>query len=92
MIQTFRHRGLQKLFDNDDRSKVNQDHVQRLRRILTQLEHAQTIEDMDVPGFGLHPLKGDRKGYWAVKVSGNWRVVFQFDEGHVWEVDYMDYH
>lgn len=92
MIQSIRHRGLRKLFEDDDRSKVHQDHVTRLRRILTQLENAQRIEDMDVPGFGLHALKGDLKGYWAVKVSGNWRVVFQFENGDAWEVDYMDYH
>lgn len=92
MIQSFRHKGLKRLFEEDDRSRVLQDHVPRLRRILTQLEYAQRIEDMNAPGWGLHALKGELKGCWAVKVSGNWRVVFRFDEGHAWDVDYIDYH
>ncbi|MEZ4702410.1 MAG: type II toxin-antitoxin system RelE/ParE family toxin [Rhodothermales bacterium] len=92
MIQSFRHKGLKRLFEEDDRSRVNQEHVARLRRILTQLEFAQRIEDMNAPGWGLHALKGDLKGFWAVKVSGNWRVTFRFDEGHAWDVDYIDYH
>jgi proteic killer suppression protein len=59
---------------------------------LAALDTAQTIEDMDVPGFRLHPLKGNRKGCWAIDVSGNWRITFRFEEGHVYVVDYEDYH
>ena len=92
MIQSIRHRGLRKLYEDDDRSKVHQDHVLRLKRILTQLEFATRIEDMNVPGFRLHALKGVQKGYWAVNVSGNWRVTFRFENGDTWEVDYVDYH
>lgn len=92
MIQSFRHRGLRRLYEDDDRSRVYQDHVPKLRRILTQLKYATRIEDMGLPGFGLHPLRGDLRGFWAVKVSGNWRVIFRFEEGDAYDVDYVDYH
>ena len=59
---------------------------------LAALDTAQGIHDMDIPGFQLHPLKGKRKRLWAIKVSGNWRVTFQFQESHVYDVDYEDYH
>jgi proteic killer suppression protein len=57
-----------------------------------QLEFAQQVEDMNAPGWALHPLKGEYRGFWSVRVSGNWRIVFRFDDGHAWDVDYIDYH
>ena len=92
MIQSFRHKGLQRYFERGDSSKLNQKHVAKLRRILTTLHAADRIEQIDLPGLGLHALKGNLKGFWAVKVSGNWRVIFRFEEGSVYEVDYLDYH
>jgi proteic killer suppression protein len=83
---------LKRLYEHDDRSRVQQGHVPKLRRILTQLEFSQQIGDMGLPGFDLHPLKGDLHGFWAVKVSGNWRVIFRFEGGDVFDVDYVDYH
>lgn len=60
--------------------------------LLTALDTATEIDDMDIPGFGLHPLKGDRKGQWAVKVSGNWRITFEFRDGNAYLLEYEDYH
>ena len=92
MIRRFRHRGLKRLYERDDRSGVNAEHVARLERILTLLDVAQRPADIDLPGYRLHSLKGERKGEWSVSVSGNWRVTFRFDEGDVTDLNYEDYH
>ena len=92
MIRRFRHRGLKRLYERDDRSGVNAAHVARLERILTLLDVAQRPADIDLPGYRLHPLKGERKGEWSVSVSGNCRVTFRFDEGDVTDLNYEDYH
>ena len=92
MIRRFRHRGLKRLYERDDRSGVNGAHVARLERILTLLDVAQRPADIDLPGYRLHPLKGERKGEWSLSVSGNWRVTFRFDEGDVTDLNYEDYH
>jgi len=92
MIASFRHNGLKLLFEKDDPSKLNAEYMNRLRLILSALDAANVIEDMDQPAFRLHPLKGDLKGYWAVTVRANWRVVFQFADGQASNVDLTDYH
>ncbi len=92
MIVSFRHKGLKLLFEKDDASKLSAEHANRLRLILSALDAADTIEDMDQPAFRLHPLKGDLKGYWAVTVRANWRVVSQFADGKASNVDLTDYH
>ena len=92
MIRRCRHRGLKRLYERDARSGVNAAHVARLERILTLLDVAQRPADIDLPGYRLHPLKGERKGEWSVSVSGNWRVTFRFDEGDVTDLNYEDYH
>ena len=92
MILSFKHKGLKRLFDEDDTRKVNQDHVKRLTRILAALDAADSPEQLDAPGWGLHKLKGELKDFYAVKVSGNWRVIFRFEDGDVLDVDYLDYH
>jgi proteic killer suppression protein len=92
MIRRFRHRGLKRLYERDDRSGVNAAQVARLERILTLLDVAQRPADIDLPGYRLHPLKGERKGEWSISVSGNWRVTFRFDEGDVTDLNYEDYH
>ncbi|MGD9826207.1 type II toxin-antitoxin system RelE/ParE family toxin [Desulfobacter sp.] len=74
------------------RKDVNPDHVKRLRIILARLDAAQSPDDMDLPGLRLHPLKGELNDFWAVDVSGNWRVFFQFENNNVVNVDYNDYH
>jgi len=92
MIKTIRHKGLKQFYQSGDTSKVTQSHAKRLGLILTQLDAAESVEDMNFPGSDLHPLKGDLKGFWAVRVSGNWRVVFRFQDGDAQDVDYLDYH
>ncbi len=67
-------------------------HKKRLRLQLVALDTAVSIEDMDIPGFRLHPLTGDQKGRWAISVSGNWRITFEFRDGNAYGVDYEDYH
>jgi proteic killer suppression protein len=92
MIDSFRHKGLQILFEQDEGRKLKADQLNRLRLILSALNAAETVEDMNQPTFRLHPLKGDRKGLWAVTVRANWRVTFRFVEGHAYDVDLEDYH
>jgi proteic killer suppression protein len=79
VIRTIRHRGLRRLFEDDDRSRVNPQDVDKLRRVLARLNQSRVPSDMAAPGFRLHPLKGDRHGWWAVTVRSNWRVIFRFD-------------
>lgn len=92
MIRTFKHRGLKRLYAENDDSRVLQQYSARIRRILTVLDAAASIDGIALPGFRLHPLKGDRKGLWSVTVSGNWRIVFRFEGGDVFDVDLVDYH
>ncbi len=92
MIVGFRHRGLKRLFEDDDRSRVPAEHVGRLRIILAALDAAERVEDMDIHTLRLHALKGDLKGYWAVTVRANWRVVFRFNGGKTTDIDLVDYH
>jgi proteic killer suppression protein len=92
MIRSIRHRGLKRLYEDDDPRGVLREHAVKLRDILARLDAAGTIADIDVPGFRLHPLKGEYQGYWAVTVRANWRVIFRFAERHVLDVDYVDYH
>jgi proteic killer suppression protein len=92
MIRSFRHRGVKRLFERGDRSKVSPEHVEKVENILALLNQASEPEDMNLPGFRLHPLRGDRKGFWAVTVRANWRVVFRFEGGNACDVDLTDYH
>ena len=92
MIKSFRHKGLKRLYETGKASGVQTTHVSRLRMQLTALDTAQEIDDMDIPGFKLHPLKGKLRGRWSISVSGNWRITFEFREGNVFVLDYEDYH
>lgn len=92
VIRRFRHRGLKRLYEKDDRRGLDPAQVDRLERILARLDEAGRPGDMDLPGWRLHPLRGDRAGSWSVTVSGNWRVVFRFESGEVVDVDLIDYH
>lgn len=92
MIRGFKHKGLARFFETGSKSGIQTQHAVRLRLILAQLNAATAPSDMSLPGLGLHPLKGDRKGTWAVKVSGNWRVTFAFVGKDADEVDHEDYH
>lgn len=92
MIKSIRHKGLAALFDTGSTAGVQASHVKRLRLQLAALDTAQVIDDMDIPGFRLHLLKGKLKGRWSVQVNGNWRLTFEFKDGNVHVLDYEDYH
>ena len=92
MIRTIGHKGLKRLFEHEDSSGVNPEHAGKLRNILATLHAAPTVDHMDLPGFRLHPLKGEMKGFHAVTVRANWRIVFRFKDGHAHDVDFLDYH
>ena len=92
MIKSFKHKGLQRFFTTGSKAGINGQHAPRLEERLQALHTAIEIEDMDLPGWNLHQLKGDRAGLWAINVSGNWRIVFEFKDGHAYVVNYEDYH
>ena len=92
MIKSFKHKGLQKFYETGKTAGIQAEHKKRLKLQLVALDTATEIEDMDIPGFKLHPLKGKRKGIWTISVSGNWRLTFEFEEGNVYILNYEDYH
>ena len=83
---------LRQLFEDDNAKGVNAEHVRKLKQILAALQAAEAIEGLRLPTFNLHPLKGDLKGFWAVTVRANWRVIFRFEDGKASDVDLVDYH
>jgi len=92
VIRGFKHKGLGKFFETGSKEGIQPQHIERLRLILGRLNAATAPNDMALPGLELHPLKGERKGTWAVSVSGNWRVTFRFVGKDADSVDYEDYH
>ncbi len=92
MIKGFVHKGIEDFFYDGTKKGIKPQHTQKLADILDRLDAAMDIKDMNYPGSGLHQLKGNKKGLWAVKVTGNWRVVFSFKEGNAENVNYLDYH
>lgn len=92
MIKSFRHKGLKRLYEDGDGSRLTARDVARITLILSTLDAATTVEGMNVFSFRLHPLKGDWKGFWAVTVRANWRIVFRFVDGEALDVDLVDYH
>jgi len=92
MIKSFRHKGLRRLFEDDDGRKLPPDMVGRINLILSTLHASEEIEGMNVPTFRLHSLAGDLKGRYAVTVRANWRIIFRFEDGDAFDVDFVDYH
>ena len=92
VIRTFRHKGLEAFFTRDDPRKILADRVDRITRLLDRLDGAKVPQDMNLPGWGFHELKGRRKGEYAVSVSGNWRITFRFEGVDAFEVNLEDYH
>jgi proteic killer suppression protein len=92
MIKSFRHKGLELFALKGDRSRLSQDHITKIKLILTRLHAAENPEQMNQPGYHFHELKGKLKGYYSVRVSGNWRIIFRFETTDVLDVDYVDYH
>ena len=92
MVKSFRHKGLKKFHEAGLASGIQPRHAKRLRMQLAALDTAHVIEDMDIPGFRLHPLRGSDQGRWSIWVNGNWRVTFEFRDGHAYVLNYEDYH
>ena len=92
MIRSFKHRGLKRLYERDDRSGISADLIDAVERILTVLDAAATPQALNLPRYRLHPLKGDWKGFWSVTVQANWRIVFRFEGTDAFDVELTDYH
>ena len=92
MIKSFRHKGLQRFHQSGSTAGIQTAHAKRLRLQLAALETATSIDDMDIPGFHLHPLKGRERNRWSIRVNGNWRLTFEFRDGNAHVIDYQDYH
>ncbi len=92
MILNFTHKGLEDFFYDGTKCGIQPRHAARLETILDRLDAAHHVEDMRYPGSNLHPLRGSLAGFWSVRVSGNWRVIFRFEEGNASDVGYLDYH
>jgi toxin HigB-1 len=92
MRRSFRHRGLKRLYERGDRSQIRADMLVKVENILAKLDTSNIPEKMDLPGHRLHPLKGDLKGFWAVTVRANWRIIWRFEGEDAVDVDLIDYH
>lgn len=92
MIKSFRHKGLRRFYETGSTAGIQAAHAKRVRLQLAALDTATRIEDIDLPGYALHPLKGTMRGRWAISVNGNWRLTFEFKDGDVHVLDYEDYH
>ena len=92
MINGFKHRGLKRLYEKGDPSRRKQDLVARCEEMLTVLDIAHDPRDVDSPGYRMHALRGKLKGYWSISVTGNWRIIFRFEDGDIYDVNLVDYH
>jgi proteic killer suppression protein len=91
MIKSFKHKGLEEFYGSGSTRGIQSNHAKKLRMQLAVLDTAQSIDDMDIPGYRLHQLTGDRKGIWTITVNANWRLTFEFEEGNVYILNYEDY-
>lgn len=92
MIASLKHRGLRLLYEKGTSRGLPAAYLAKIRRILARLDEASGVQHMALPGFQLHPLSGDLKGFWAISVTGNWRIIFRFENGNAYDVDLIDYH
>ncbi len=92
MIRSFKHKGLRGFWETGSKAGIQQAHSARLRLILQRLDSAKEVQDAGFHGARLHPLKGKMKGLWSLTVNGNWRIIFKFENGDAYVVDYLDYH
>lgn len=92
MIKSFKHKGLKKFFETGSIAGIQAKHERKLRMQLAAIDTASDIDDVDLPGYKLHSLKGDRTGIYSISVNGNWRVTFEFIDGNAYIINYEDYH
>lgn len=92
MIKSLKHKGLKKYFQTGSVAEIQAKHQRKLRMQLAAIDTAQEIDDINLPGFKLHPLKGERGGIWSITVNGNWRITFEFIDGNAYILNYEDYH
>jgi proteic killer suppression protein len=92
LIRSFKHRGLKLLYERGDRSGIRPDLRDAIQEILTVLDDAATPQELNLPGYRLHPLKGDLRGFWSVTVRANWRIIFRFEDVNAFDVELIDYH
>ena len=92
MIKNFKHKGLKQFFCENKKNRLNHQQCDRISRLLDRLDAAEIVEDMNLPGYELHKLTGNKKNMWSIKVSGNWRIIFRFENGHAYDVNLEDYH
>jgi len=92
VIKSFKHKGLEKFYSSGSIKGIQAKHAKKLRMQLIALDTAHNIEDLDIPGYRLHQLKGSLKGYWSITVNANWRITFEFSDGSIYVVNYEDYH
>ena len=92
MIKSFKHKGLEEFYQTGSTRGIQPNHVNKLRMQLAALDTAHSIDDLDIPGYRLHRLSGNRKGIWSITVNANWRLTFEFNEGNVYILNYEDYH
>lgn len=92
MIKSFKHKGLKQFYELGSLAGIQASHAKKLRMQLVAINTAQEIDDINLPGFALHPLKGEREGIWSISVNGNWRITFEFQDGNAYILNYEDYH
>ena len=92
MIQSFKHKGLKRLYEKGDVSLIRADLLKTVEEILTLLDNASVPQALNLPGYRLHPLKGSLKGFWSMTVRANWRIIFRFEDGDAYDVELIDYH
>ena len=92
VIKSYRHRGLRRAHQLGNYHRVNATHANRIARVIATLQAATNPSDLDLPGYRLHPLKGNMEGFWSIRVSANWRIIFRMEGDHVYDVDLLDYH
>ena len=92
MIKSFKHKGLEKLFIEDDASGINSEHIEKVQNILLAIDAAVYVQDLNLPSYKLHPLKGHRKDLWSITVRANWRITFKFENENAYILNYEDYH
>ncbi|MCA2619909.1 MULTISPECIES: type II toxin-antitoxin system mRNA interferase toxin, RelE/StbE family [unclassified Microcystis] len=92
MIESFQHKGLKQFYERGERRGLNPNMIPKIEEILSIFSAAESVEEANIPGYRLHPLTGELKGFWSVRVTGNWRIVFRFEDGNALDIDLVDYH